>query len=158
MTTRRSHDHGPQQQQQQQQDAVGTMLQPWQQPQQQEAVLQKQQNQHLQLELVTQPMSSSAGSSQQAAAAATANADISSMCEMKRLWVAQDHKGKGLGKALAEAAVAAAQQIGYSHMVLDTLESLTAANRLYEGLGFVRRAAYYNNPLPGVVYWQLQLS
>jgi ribosomal protein S18 acetylase RimI-like enzyme len=154
MTTRRSPDYGPQQQQQQ--DAVGTMLQPLQQRQQQEAVLQKQQTQQLQLELTPQPMSSSPGSSQQAAAAA--HADISSMCEMKRLWVTQDHKGQGLGRALAEAAVVAAQQIGYRHIVLDTLESLTAANRLYEGLGFVRRAAYYNNPLPGVVYWQLQLS
>lgn len=87
-----------------------------------------------------------------------AAADISSMCEMKRLWVTQQHKGKGLGKALAVAAVAAAQELGYSHMVLDTLITLTAANRLYEGLGFQRRDAYYHNPLSGVVYWQLSLS
>jgi ribosomal protein S18 acetylase RimI-like enzyme len=76
---------------------------------------------------------------------------------MKRLWVQPAYNGRGLGKALAAAAVAAARQCGYSHMVLDTLETLTAANKLYEGLGFVQRRPYYQNPLPGVVYWQLEL-
>jgi ribosomal protein S18 acetylase RimI-like enzyme len=39
--------------------------------------------------------------------------------------------------------------MGHSSMVLDTLERLSAANRLYERLGFERTAAYYDNPLPG---------
>lgn len=42
-------------------------------------------------------------------------------------------------------------------MVLDTLERLTGANRLYEALGFVRRPPYYHNPLKGVVYWEFTL-
>lgn len=86
-------------------------------------------------------------------------ADPSRVCEMKRLFVQHAHKGRGLGRALAAAAVAAARQCGcYSHMVLDTLDTLTAANKLYTGLGFVQRAAYYHNPLPGVVYWELELG
>lgn len=84
--------------------------------------------------------------------------DLRSTCEMKRLWVTQEHQGKGLGKALATAAIAAAQQSGYSTMVLDTLQTLTAANQLYSGLGFVQRAAYYHNPLADVVYWELPLG
>lgn len=89
--------------------------------------------------------------------AQTGSPELSKVCEMKRLWVQPAYNGKGLGKALAAAAVAAARQRGYSHMVLDTLDTLTAANKLYEGLGFVQRGSYYHNPLPGVVFWQLQL-
>lgn len=85
------------------------------------------------------------------------DADIDSTCEMKRLFVLSEHTGQGCGRALAAAAVAAAQEAGYARMVLDTLDTLTAANRLYEGLGFVRRDAYYHNPLPGVVYWAKDL-
>jgi ribosomal protein S18 acetylase RimI-like enzyme len=83
--------------------------------------------------------------------------DIDSTCEMKRLFVLSDHSGRGCGRALAAAAVAAAQEAGYTRMLLDTLDTLTAANRLYEDLGFVRRDAYYHNPLPGVVYWTKDL-
>eukprot|EP00884_Botryococcus_braunii_P007658 jgi/Botrbrau1/16894/Bobra.150_2s0107.1 len=42
---------------------------------------------------------------------------------------------------------------GYKAVVLDTLERLTAANKLYAGLGFEQCAPYYRNPLPGVIYW-----
>lgn len=86
-----------------------------------------------------------------------AAADRIQVCEMKRLWVSPDHLGKGLGRALASAAVSAARQRGYKVMVLDTLQSLAAANKVYASLGFEQREAYYENPLPGVVYWQLQL-
>eukprot|EP00879_Flechtneria_rotunda_P005193 GHRR01005475.1.p1 GENE.GHRR01005475.1~~GHRR01005475.1.p1 ORF type:complete len:190 (+),score=35.56 GHRR01005475.1:355-924(+) len=78
-------------------------------------------------------------------------------CEMKRLWVKEQHRGLGLGKVLAAAAIQKAKEMGYSVMVLDTLERLKSANVLYEQLGFVARTAYYHNPLPGVVYWQKQL-
>lgn len=83
--------------------------------------------------------------------------DIDGTCEMKRLFVLLEHTGQGCGRALAAAAVAAAQDAGYARIVLDTLDTLTAANRIYEGLGFVRRDAYYHNPLPGIVYWEKDL-
>jgi ribosomal protein S18 acetylase RimI-like enzyme len=43
-------------------------------------------------------------------------------------------------------------------MRLDTLEWLVEAVHLYESLGFKRIPAYYKNPLPGVVYWELDLK
>eukprot|EP00878_Enallax_costatus_P010573 GHUV01011044.1.p1 GENE.GHUV01011044.1~~GHUV01011044.1.p1 ORF type:complete len:296 (+),score=41.51 GHUV01011044.1:476-1363(+) len=81
---------------------------------------------------------------------------VSGTCELKRLWVEQPHQQHGLGRILTTAAVEAAKQMGYKTMVLDTLETLTSANRLYEKLGFVRRKPYYYNPLPGEhVTWLL---
>ena len=43
-------------------------------------------------------------------------------------------------------------------MRLDTLDRLTEAMRLYETLGFRRTEPYYDNPLPGVVYWEKELE
>ncbi|GBF90137.1 hypothetical protein Rsub_03270 [Raphidocelis subcapitata] len=79
------------------------------------------------------------------------------VAEMKRLWVRGAARGTGLGRALVLAAVAAARGAGYKSIVLDTLERLEAANKIYEGVGFRRRGAYYHNPLPNVVYWELDL-
>lgn len=70
-------------------------------------------------------------------------------CELKRLWVDEQHQSQGLGKVLISAAFEVAKQMGYEKLVLDCLKSLTAANKLYEEAGFVRRKPYYYNPLPG---------
>jgi ribosomal protein S18 acetylase RimI-like enzyme len=71
-------------------------------------------------------------------------------CEMKRLYVASAGRGSGVGRALAEAIMAAARALGYREMRLDTLARLEAAIRLYRELEFVDIAPYYDNPLPGV--------
>jgi putative acetyltransferase len=38
-----------------------------------------------------------------------------------------------------------------------TLPSMHSAIRLYESLGFVRRSAYYDTPLPETVFMELRL-
>ena len=43
-------------------------------------------------------------------------------------------------------------------MRLDTLERLEEAVTLYRSVGFRPTSPYYNNPLPGVLYWELELG
>lgn len=78
-------------------------------------------------------------------------------CEMKRLYALPHVRGSGLGKALAEAAIAAARTHGYSEMVLDTLKRLERAVAMYDGMGFERIPAYYANPEADVIYMRLAL-
>jgi putative acetyltransferase len=80
------------------------------------------------------------------------------VCEMKRLFVRPAHRGRGLGRALAEAIIGEAYAKAYVAMRLDTLAQLNEAIRLYERLGFCKIAPYYHNPLPGVSYWELDLK
>lgn len=79
------------------------------------------------------------------------------VCEMKRLYVKPDHRGKGVGRALAGAAIGSARKIGYASMKLDTLRSMTEANALYVSLGFRECAAYRHNPCRNPVYMELSL-
>lgn len=80
------------------------------------------------------------------------------VCEMKRLYVRPKFRNAGIGKALAHAIVGRAGDCGYARMFLDTLEILQEANGLYRQLGFRKRPPYYDNPLAGVTYWELDLK
>ena len=80
------------------------------------------------------------------------------ICEMKRLYVRPSHRGKGVGRRLAESAVANAREIGYQRMRLDTVPSMTAALSLYRSLGFEETDPYRHNPVPGAVFLELVLS
>ena len=80
------------------------------------------------------------------------------ICEMKRLFVRPAWRGQGLGHLLALQIVNDATALGYTVMRLDTLDTLHSAMHLYTMLGFQRCAPYYDNPLPGVVYWERTLN
>jgi putative acetyltransferase len=73
-------------------------------------------------------------------------------CEMKRLFVRPGARALGIGRALVERVVHEARELGYAEMVLDTLPAMSAAQRLYEELGFRSIAPYCVNPIPGTRY------
>ena len=78
--------------------------------------------------------------------------------ELKRLYVRPDHQGCGFGKQLFHAAMSKAQAIGYTSIVLDTLQPMRAAKSLYLAYGFKEIPAYYQNPEPGVEYYRYEFS
>ncbi len=82
----------------------------------------------------------------------------SSICEMKRLYLRPQFRGKRLGRALAERIIADARVIGYRRMRLDTVEPVMKdAVAMYRRLGFAEIAPYCENPISGALYMELQL-
>lgn len=77
--------------------------------------------------------------------------------EVKRLYVVPAARGKGVGRLLAEGIVAAAKELGYARLLLDTLPSMKEAQAVYVSLGFRPIAPYRFNPVPGAAYLELML-
>jgi ribosomal protein S18 acetylase RimI-like enzyme len=76
-------------------------------------------------------------------------------CEMKRLFVLPAFRGRGIGKALAEAIIEEGRRMGYKRMRLDTV--LEPAKGLYRSLGFREIPPYQHVPVAGVVFMEQNL-
>ena len=79
-------------------------------------------------------------------------------CEMKRLYVRPAYRGHGLGRRLADRAIAEGRRLRYLRMRLDTVAGMTEAIVLYRGLGFREIAAYRFNPRNDAAYFELDLE
>ena len=80
------------------------------------------------------------------------------ICEMKRLFVRPEYRGRRLGWMLTERLIADARLIGYGFMRLDTVpKQMADANRIYRSLGFYEIPPYNDNPHPEVCYLELRL-
>ena len=80
------------------------------------------------------------------------------ICEMKRLFLREEFRGRGLGHQLIAAIIQEAKQIGYERMRLDTLPpKMNDAIALYQTYGFKQIERYYDNPVPAAMFMELDL-
>jgi len=81
------------------------------------------------------------------------------ICEMKRLFLRTEFRGHGLGRRLIETIIHEAKRIGYERMRLDTLPpKMNDAIDLYRSYGFKEIASYYDNPVAGAIFMELDLT
>jgi GNAT superfamily N-acetyltransferase len=79
------------------------------------------------------------------------------ICEMRRLFVRDQYRGLGIGKALARAAIDTGRKIGYSSMRLNTNPKMVEAHGLYVSLGFTEIAPYEHFSVEHLVFMELKL-
>lgn len=58
------------------------------------------------------------------------------ICELQKLYVAKEARGRGFGRQLVEEVIILAKEAGYDSLYLETTEVLAQALSLYESLGF----------------------
>ena len=79
------------------------------------------------------------------------------IAELKRMFVKERHRNKGLGTELMHRAIALAGELGYKKLRLDTLDTMIPANIIYQRTGFKEIEAYRFNPFENVRYFELIL-
>jgi GNAT superfamily N-acetyltransferase len=72
-------------------------------------------------------------------------------CELKRMFVADDYRGRGLARVLLAALEDAARDLGYARVRLDTGVHQHAAQHLYPSAGYLEIDDYNDNPYAS--YW-----
>lgn len=78
-------------------------------------------------------------------------------CEIKRLYVRPAFRGHRIGEQMVERLIADAREIGYSHMLLDTLPFLRTAIAMYHRLGFCDIPSYNGSPMENLIYMKYDL-
>lgn len=79
-------------------------------------------------------------------------------CEMKRLYVRKEYRGKKISEKLINKIIDDAVKIGYNHMLLDTLPFLKSAIHLYKKFGFYEIESYNNSPMDTSIYMKLDID
>jgi putative acetyltransferase len=78
--------------------------------------------------------------------------------EVKRMFVDEAWRGRGVGRALMETLVAVARERGYATLRLGTLADMTAAQGLYASLGFRPVERYRPDELVHTLFYELPLA
>ena len=79
------------------------------------------------------------------------------ICEIKRLFVNDDYKGRGIGKELVKRIIKEAEIKNYERIRLDTINTMEAALRIYYKNGFHKIEPYYSNPYDNIFYLEKNL-
>ena len=79
------------------------------------------------------------------------------VCEMKRLYVKPEFRGKHIGYSLAKKVIDDAKNIGYKSIVLDTFPFFKSAIEMYKKMGFYEIEQYTDSPMKDPVYLKLDL-
>ena len=77
---------------------------------------------------------------------------------MKRLYVRPRFRRFGLGRILAQALLDEARRVGYSEMLLDTLDEMESAREALRLARLRRDPPYYFNPIAGAHYLKAELK
>ena len=77
--------------------------------------------------------------------------------ELKRLYVRPDFRGHQIGEQLIRQILADAHEIGYRHVLLDTLPFLRSAIYLYREIGFREIGCYNDSPVEATIFLQYDL-
>jgi len=80
-----------------------------------------------------------------------------SACEMKRLYVKPEARGRGVGRALVAAAIEEARALGYRRIRLDTTPEMVSAVALYRSMGFRAADAFRESHSPNPLFFELDL-
>lgn len=78
-------------------------------------------------------------------------------CEMKRLYVKPQYRGENIGSALVNRIIEDTKEIGYQHILLDTLPFLETAINMYKRFGFYEIESYNNSPMNDLIYLKYDL-
>jgi ribosomal protein S18 acetylase RimI-like enzyme len=79
------------------------------------------------------------------------------VAELKRMYIREHHRGKGLGQQLLDHALGLARELKYEKIRLDTLGSMKAAIHLYRKNGFNHIEPYRHNPVKNALFLELIL-
>lgn len=79
------------------------------------------------------------------------------ICEMKRLYVRPQARGRDLGRDLVDRLIMEARSVGYREMRLDVMGQYLSARKLYEAFGFAAAEPISYNPEPGALFLGLRL-
>lgn len=77
--------------------------------------------------------------------------------ELKRMFIQECHRHKGLGKQLLNQSINLARELGYEKIRLDTVAKMVSAIKLYRAKGFTEIDAYTYNPRSDVIFFELEL-
>jgi len=81
-----------------------------------------------------------------------------SICELKRMYIKPEARGKGLGTLLVQKCIEIGIELGYSKIRLDTLASMYVAIHIYEKAGFYEIDSYRFNPFEEAVFYERILT